>query len=288
MYRIARWITNCLPPLSARRKRLLPNPGEPYSRATTKARTHDRGRALVSCLDQLSALAVDRPRRVGVAAVVLEVVADVHVNEVLQVVAAQDRRLGLGVDRSGDVGREAQQRGERRAVDGRLTDRVVRQLRCRLAGRRVVVGGGLAVVLVVGLVVSLVVTLVVALVVALTGEGERAHGQQTSGSRSHDNSSLLQHSSSPVGDADSAEADSLRCRRVTWGALADRGKTYRLAVKPPNCVTPLGEPDTFSGDTPLFGGWPVGSQFDRRGILSTLRGRSSPEGCRILSPWHAA
>src|SRR4029078_3247643 len=201
--------------------------------------------------------------------------ADVHVNEGLEVVAAQDRRLGLRVDRSGNVGREAQQRGERRGVGGRLVDRVVGRLGRRLAGRRVVVGGGLAVVLVVGLVVSLVVTLVVALVVALTGEGERAHGQQTSGSRSHDNSSLLQHSSSPVGDADSVETDSLRCRRVTWGALADREKRYRLAVKPPNCVTLLGESNTFSGDTPLFGGWLVGLQSDRHGILTTLRGPTS-------------
>src|SRR4029450_10819984 len=101
-------------------------------------------------------------------------------------------------------------------------------------------------------------------------------------------STLLQHSSSPVGDADSAETDSLRCRRVTWGALADRGKTYRLAVKPPNCVTPLGESNTFSGDTPLFGGWPVGLQFDRRRVLTTLRGRTSPDGCRILFLSHSA
>src|SRR6185312_358254 len=261
MYRIDRRKTNCLPPLSARRKRLLPIPGEPHSRAERRRPGPTGGPGLrASDRSAVVRVAVDRPRRVDGAAVVLEVVADVHVNEVLQVVAAQDRRLGLRVDRSGDVGRQAQQRGERGADRGPLVDRVVRGLGGRLARRRVVVGGGVAVVLVVGLVVGLVVTLVVALVVALTGEGKRAHGQQACGSRSHDNSSLLQHSSSPVGDADSAETDSLRCRRVTWGALADREKTYRLAVKPPNCVPLLGESNTFSLDTPLFGGWPVGLQ----------------------------
>src|SRR6185312_10849673 len=175
MYRIDRRKTNCLPPLSARRKRLLPIPGEPHSRAERRRPGPTGGPGLrASDRSAVVRVAVDRPRRVDGAAVVLEVVADVHVNEVLQVVAAQDRRLGLRVDRSGNVGRQAQQRGDRGADRGPLVDRVVRGLGGRLAGRRVVVGGvvgGLAVVLVVGLVVGLVVTLVVALVVALTGEG---------------------------------------------------------------------------------------------------------------------
>src|SRR5215208_6270884 len=118
-YRTGCLNTNCLPPLSARRKRLFPIPGEPAFRTTAKARTHYPGPGLRACDDSaVERVAVDLARLVDVLAVVLEVVADVHVDEVLEVVAAQDRRLGLRVDRSGNVGREAQQRGERGADGG--------------------------------------------------------------------------------------------------------------------------------------------------------------------------
>jgi len=52
-YRTGCLNTNCLPPLSARRKRLFPIPGEPAFRPTAKARTHYPGPGL-PCLRQLS------------------------------------------------------------------------------------------------------------------------------------------------------------------------------------------------------------------------------------------
>src|SRR4029079_9373306 len=128
-YRTGCLNTNCLPPLSARRKRLFPIPGEPAFRTTAKARTHYPGPGLRACdSSAVERVAVELARLVDVLAVVLEVVADVHVDEVLEVVGARDRRLGRRVDRHGDVGGGTEQCGDRRRGGGRLGDRVVRGL----------------------------------------------------------------------------------------------------------------------------------------------------------------
>src|SRR3954453_13070702 len=83
-YRTGCLNTNCLPPLSARRKRAFPIPGEPHSRAERRRPGPTWGPGLrASERSAVVRVAVDRPRRVDGPAVVLEVVADVHVNEVL-------------------------------------------------------------------------------------------------------------------------------------------------------------------------------------------------------------
>ena len=58
------------------------------------------------------------------------------------------------------------------------------------------------------------VTIVVTVVTLVASEGERAHREQTGSGRSHDNSSLLQHSSSPVECPESTKADPIQSQRL--------------------------------------------------------------------------
>src|SRR6185436_16468906 len=118
-YRTGCLNTNCLPPLSARRKRLFPIPGEPLSGQRRRPGPTIRVRAFRACdSSAVERVAVERARLVDGLAVVLDVVADGQVENVLDVVAARDRGLRLRVDRHGDVGSGTEQRGDRRRGGG--------------------------------------------------------------------------------------------------------------------------------------------------------------------------